>query len=214
MSHVARCSFRQNKAKRVHRATAVRVAHEVQPQKRKGEAAFHGIRGLPVRNGKDSEVRGTAAEKAARIIARDGMFEIGRSSQGLERFIGKLFRQKTTERAAKCFAREVALGALKLHTNKFETVGLGAAESLDGKRETLLGMVSDGQHPARQIVIFGPEVQERLFRGTTNFPGESGERSHASAILANLNGAIGGEFLETSLQFEEEVHAKEYKGNN
>jgi hypothetical protein len=54
-------------------------------------------------------------------------------------------------------------------------------------------------------------VQERLFRGTAYFPGKSREGSHASAILANLDGAIRGEFLEASLQLGGEVHAEEYK---
>ena len=102
---MARRSFRQNKAKRVNRAAATRTARAVQPEQREGEAAFHRICGFPVRNGKDGEVRGTAAEEAAGIIAGNGMFEIGRSSQRLERFIGKLFREELTQGIAKCFAR-------------------------------------------------------------------------------------------------------------
>jgi hypothetical protein len=57
-------------------------------------------------------------------------------------------------------------------------------------------------------------VQERLLRGTANFPGKSGEGSHSSAVFANLDRAIRGEFLEAGLQLDGEVHAKEYKGNN
>jgi hypothetical protein len=41
-----------------------------------------------------------------------------------------------------------------------------------------------------------------------------GEGSDTPAILANLDGAIGGEFLETSLQFSGEIHAEKYKENN
>jgi hypothetical protein len=72
------------------------------------------------------------------------MFEIERGGQRFQSFIRKLFREETTERIAKCFARKVALGALEFEANKFETIGLGAAETLDGKREALIGMVGDG----------------------------------------------------------------------
>jgi hypothetical protein len=57
-------------------------------------------------------------------------------------------------------------------------------------------------------------VKERLLCGAANFPGKSGEGSHASAVLANLDRAIGGEFLEASLQLDREVHVQGYKGNN
>ncbi len=77
MSHVARFSFRENPAKRVDRAAAVRIAHAVQPQERKGEAVFHNVRGLSVWNGKDGEMRRTAAEKTTGVIAGNGMLGIG-----------------------------------------------------------------------------------------------------------------------------------------
>jgi hypothetical protein len=75
-------------------------------------------------------------------------------------------------------------------------------------------MVGDGQYTAGQIVVFRPQVQERLLRGTAYFPRKSGEWSHASAVLANLDGAIRGEFFEASLQLGGEVHTEEYKENN
>src|SRR5580658_4620285 len=114
---------RQNKAKRVNRATAIRVARTVQPEQGKGEAAFHGIRGLPVGNGKDREVRRTSAEKPTDIAAGNGILEIGRGGQRLNRFIGKLLREETAKIIAKCFSRKVSLDPLKLQANKFETVG-------------------------------------------------------------------------------------------
>src|SRR5580704_4761004 len=120
---MACCSFWQNEAKRVNGAAAVRVTRAIQPQQCKREAAFHCVRGLPVGNSKHSEVRRTASEKAAGVIARNGMPEIGRDAQRLERFIGKLFREETAERIAEGFTREVALGALVFEANKFEAVG-------------------------------------------------------------------------------------------
>jgi hypothetical protein len=54
-------------------------------------------------------------------------------------------------------------------------------------------------------------MQERLLRRTANFPGKSGEGSHPSAVLANLDRAIRSEFLKAGLQLDREVHAKEYK---
>src|SRR5271165_1678464 len=155
-------SFRRNEAERVDGPAAVGVAREVQPQQREAEAAFHSVRGLSVGDGQDREMRRTAPEKAAGVVARDGMLEIGRNRQSLQSFIGKLFREKTAEGIAECFAREVALGALVFEANEFEPVRLGASEALDSKREPLLGVVGDGQHAARQIVILRPEMKQRL----------------------------------------------------
>jgi hypothetical protein len=36
--------------------------------------------GLPVGDGEDCDIRGTAAKKASDVIARNGVFEIGRGS--------------------------------------------------------------------------------------------------------------------------------------
>lgn len=49
-------------------------------------------------------------------------------------------------------------------------------------------------------------MQERLLRGAADFLGKSKKRSNASAIFANLDGAVGGELLQTSFQFGGEVH--------
>jgi hypothetical protein len=51
-------------------------------------------------------------------------------------------------------------------------------------------------------------------RGAANVLGESCEGSDTPAILANLDGAIRGEFLETSLQVFGWVHAGKHQGNN
>ena len=153
-------------------------------------------------------MRRTAAEQAADAVAGERVFEIGRGAQRFDRFLRKLLGEKMAEAIAKGPGK-IALGALELHANKFEAVGLGAAESLDGQREALVGMI-DGENPPRQIVILRPQVKKRLLRSAAHFPGESGEGSDAPATLANLDSAIRGEFLETSLQFGGEVHAKEY----
>ena len=214
MGHMAPGAFRQNQAKSGDSAATVGVARAIQPQQRKRKATFHGVRRFSVRNSKNSKVRRAAPEQATNIVAGNGMLEIRRGGQRLDRFIGKLLREEMAEAIAKSFARKIALRALKFHANKFETVGLGAAESLDGKRQALVGMIGDSQNAARQIVILRPQVQERLLRGAAHFPGKSREGSDAPAILANFDSAIRGEFLETSLQFSEQVHAGKYKGNN
>jgi hypothetical protein len=153
MGHVANCTFRQNQAKSADSAAMSRVARAVQPQQRKRKTAFHSVRRFPIGNGKDSEVRRTAAKKAADVVTGNGVFEIGRGGQRLDRFVGELPRQEMAEAIAKSFARRIALGAFELEANKFEAVGLGAAESLDGKREALVGMIGDGKNAPRQIVI-------------------------------------------------------------
>jgi len=72
MSHVARRSFWQNEAKRVDCAAA-RMTSAIQPQQGEGEAALDCIRGFPVGNGQDREVRRTAAKEAAGVVAGNGM---------------------------------------------------------------------------------------------------------------------------------------------
>jgi len=44
-------------------------------------------------------------------------------------------------------------------------------------------------------------VEERLLGGALNVPGESREGGDTPAILANLDRAIRGEFLDTSFEF-------------
>jgi hypothetical protein len=214
MRHVAGCASRQNQAERDDIAASAGVARVVQPQKREGEAAFHGFHGLTIGYGEGGNLRRAAPKKSANIIAGNGMLKIGRGGQGFDRFIGELFREKMAEEIAKCFAGEIADGALELDANKFEAVGLGTAKSFHGKREALFGVIGDGEDAAREIVIFRPEMQERLFGDAAHFPGKPGERGDAATIFANLNPACDGEFLETRLQFGGEVHAEEYKTNN
>src|ERR1700676_44783 len=156
MRHVASCTFRQNQEKLCDGAATSGVASAIQPQQRKRKAAFHSVRRFPVGNSKDSEVRRTTTKQAADVIAGNGMFEIGRGGQRHDSLVGKLFRQEMAEATAKSFARKVSLAALKFHANKFEAVRLGTAESLDGKGETLVGMIGDGKHAPRQIVILRP----------------------------------------------------------
>src|SRR5579872_368450 len=118
------------------------------------------------------------------------------------------------EAVAKGFAGKIALGTLKFEANELEAVRLTAAEALDSKRETLIGMIGNRQDAPRQIVILRPQMQEGFLRAAAHFPRKPGERSYTAAILANFYRAVVSELLERGLQFGEEVHAKEYKGNN
>src|SRR5271167_1185233 len=81
MSHVARCSFRENQANRVDRAPAVRIALAVQPQQRKGEAVFHSLRGLSIRNDKDGEIVVFRPQVKERLLRGTAYFP-GKSGEG------------------------------------------------------------------------------------------------------------------------------------
>ena len=56
-------------------------------------------------------------------------------------------------------------------------------------------------------------MQKRFLRSAASFPRESRAGSDTSAVLADFYGAVGGEFLEASLQSGGEVHAEAYKAN-
>jgi hypothetical protein len=117
------------------------------------------------------------------------------------------------EKFAKCVTGQIPDAALEFKTNKFEAVWLATAETFDGEREALVGMIGDSQDAPRQIVVLGPKMQERLLRDAAYFPRESREGSDAATVLANLDRAICGELLEARLQFGGEVHAEEYRTN-
>jgi hypothetical protein len=143
----------QNKAKHMDRATGIRVAYTIEPEQGKGEAAFDALRRLPV-GGKHRRAGRTLAEDPADMVAGKRMLEIGRGGEKFQGFLRELRSKETAQPVAKCLPRKIALGALKLEANKFEAVRLRAPESLDGKRQPLVGMIRDGQHAARKIVIF------------------------------------------------------------
>jgi hypothetical protein len=52
------------------------------------------------------------------MASGNGVLEIGRGGQRLDRFVGKLFCQEMAEAIAKCLARKIALGAPELEANK------------------------------------------------------------------------------------------------
>jgi hypothetical protein len=54
-------------------------------------------------------------------------------------------------------------------------------------------------------------VQQRLFGRAATFPGKAREGSDSPAVLAQLNGSLGGEFLDAGVQFGGEVLAADYK---
>jgi hypothetical protein len=213
MSYVTNGALRENEAKSGDVAAAVRVAHTIEPQERKREAAFHGVGRLSVWDGEDGDMGGASPKKGANVTTGNGMLEVRRGSENLDRLIGKSFGEEMAEEFAKCIARQIPDAALELEANKFKAVWLAAAETFHGERQALIGMIGDGQNAPRQIVILGPQMQERLLRDAAHFPGQSREGSDAAAVLANLDRAVGGELLETRLQFGGEVHAEEYKTN-
>jgi hypothetical protein len=75
------------------------------------------------------------------------------------------------------------IGAFEIHWQKFQPVGLCAAEGFDCEREPLFEMIGNGEHAAGQIVSFGPQVQQGLFILPTNFPGQCEEWSDAGTLF-------------------------------
>ncbi len=54
-------------------------------------------------------------------------------------------------------------------------------------------------------------MEQRLLRCAAHFPGKASERSHASAVFADLDGRRGGKFAESGFQFCGELHVRNYK---
>ncbi|HEX8836976.1 MAG TPA: hypothetical protein VF748_08575 [Candidatus Acidoferrum sp.] len=70
--------------------------------------------------------------------------EIVSDSDGIFR---KLLRKKGTELLAKFFARQWPGSTLEFPAHKFQPVGFGAPEPLDGQDQPLLGVIGNSQHP-------------------------------------------------------------------
>ena len=85
-------------------------------------------------------------------------------------------------------------------THKFQTVGPRTAEPCHGEGETFFGLIGNGKHAARQTVLCGPKMQERLRAGAVIFPRKSGQEGNASAIFPQLDWARGGEFAQIGFQ--------------
>jgi hypothetical protein len=79
-------------------------------------------------------------------------------------------------------------------------VRLGTPETLNREREPLLGMVGNGQHPPSQIVIFRPQVQQRLIAIAAHFPRERGQWRDARSVLAQFRRASRCELAKRSFQ--------------
>ena len=111
------------------------------------------------------------------------MLEVGRDGEGEQFFIGKLFSEKVFEVKAEFLAGELAGGAFIILADEFQAVRLGASKTFDGEGETLAGMIGDGQNAAGEIVLIGPDMEQRFFRGAANFPGKMDTGSEAAAVF-------------------------------
>src|SRR5271168_4657152 len=120
------------------------------------------------------------------------MLEIGRNGQRLDGFVGKLLREDLLEARAEFFTIELARGTLKIQANEFEAMRFGASKALNGKCETVVGMVGDGQDAGCKVALLRLRVRKRFLSGAAHFPGQAGERGEASPVLAHFHGARGG----------------------
>ena len=82
----------------------------------------------------------------------------------LERFVGELLREDAAQLFAIAFAGKVARPGSVFEAHNFHSLGLEAAESLDGQSQPVLGIVGDGDDPAGDVAVFRPQVKQRLFR--------------------------------------------------
>jgi hypothetical protein len=56
--------------------------------------------------------------------------------------------------------------------DNFQALGPNAAEALDSEGEAVLGIVGDGDDAAGDVATFRPQVKQRLFRISLDFPGQ------------------------------------------
>ncbi len=111
---------------------------------------------------------------------------------------------------AEFLAGQLMSAPLEFSANEFQPGGLRAAKPLDSQREPLLGMIRDGQHPPGEVELFGPEMQQRSFAASSHLPRQPRKGGNPAAVLANVDEAGGGKFLQTGLQFGGEIHAPDY----
>ena len=147
-----------------------------------------------------------ATEQAARVAAGKRMLEIRGNRKRFESFVGELLGKNAAEALAKFRARKGTGIAFEIKTEEFQAVGLGVAETLDGKRQPFLGMISDRQDAAREVAALRPQMKQRLFAGASYFPGKSGNRGYVTPVFADFHGSRGYEFAQTSFQLGSEFH--------
>src|SRR5258708_29044924 len=77
LRHAASPTFRQNEAKAGNGSAPARLTGALQPQQRKRQAGFDGVRGLAVRDAQHGPSRRASAKNASRVVSREGMLEVG-----------------------------------------------------------------------------------------------------------------------------------------
>src|SRR6266436_4415667 len=183
----------------------------LQPQQRKGQAVFDSVRGLAVRDAQHRPLRRASAKNATRVVSRKRMLEVGGNSQRFHDFIGELFGKDAAKLLAKGVTSDLASRAIKIHANKFDPAWFAAPKPPHGQGQALFGVIDDGQNAAREVVVGGPQVEQRLLRRAAHLPGKAAQSDYASAVFADLHVCRGGKFAESGFQFCGELHARDYK---
>jgi hypothetical protein len=90
------------------------------------------------------------------------MLQIGGAGQGFDSLVGKLTGKNVFQFPAEFLTRKLARRAFEINAHKFETVRTRAPEALHGKHQARLRMIGDGYDAPREVVLFGPDVQQGL----------------------------------------------------
>jgi len=149
-------------------------------------------------------------QDTARIISRQRIYQVFAGDQRVLYFVRKLLRENSFQPLAKFLAGEFAGLTLEILADKLQAVGLQPAKAFDGQRQALVGVVGDGEYAPGKVVAFRPDVQQRLFPGTADLPGEPSRGATRPPFSGYFHQAVGGELLEPGFELGGEFHALEY----
>ena len=97
-------------------------------------------------------------------------------------------------------------GTFEIDAHKFEPIRTGTPKAFYGQHQPRVGMIGNRNHPAGQIVLLRPDVQQRLIVRAADFPGKLGQRREAAAIFTKFRGPGGNKFAKAGFQFCGQFH--------
>ncbi len=175
-----------------------------EPEQAVGEAAFERVLRFAFGDSEESDLRRAAVKNATGVDFGERVLEILRDADFFEGLVRELFGEDTAQLLAETFAREIAGAGGVFEANDFHALWPRAAEAFDGER--VLGIVGDGNDAAGNVAVFRPQVKQRLFGVSTNFPGERRRGGDAAAVLADFDRTGDEDILKAGAQVLGQIH--------
>jgi hypothetical protein len=142
------------------------------------------------------EIQFPEHEQAACVVAGKRVLKIGGGCKRFDARIGKLFGKHPAEPRAELLPANALRGTHRVGAQELETARLGAAESLDFQNDSLGRALCDAQDPPRQIALFGPEVDKRLFARAPDFEAQTGEFGQPLPVLVYFHASGSRQFIQ------------------